>query len=227
MFPYNSDYYYDLDMSGGGIALTNNMTYLLCVLLVVVVFYVFYEMNNKYDIILNKLYEPKNQIPQQQPQQQQQQQGETTQKINVNLNKDVPPPKTPFEFMREYDYRALNDPLIAPRRRDDYNLPVLPVPTRGFPAAYKKVGLLIDNTADNNDRYKILLLMGRNTHPNSTAYEYYAVDSDKNSALKFEICNRGTRELQTDDRVSVKELGRIYTVKIDQMLGYEYDPYIY
>jgi hypothetical protein len=66
--------------------------------------------------------------------------------------------------MRDYDYRTLNDPLVAPRRRDDYNLPVIPYPSRGFPPPFKKVGLLIDNSSSENDKYKILLLMGRNKY---------------------------------------------------------------
>ncbi len=131
----------------------------------------------------------------------------------------------PFKLLREYDYRTLNDPLVAPRRRDDYNLPVLPYPTRGYPAPYKKVGILIDKTAHDNDKYKILLLMGRNTHPNSTAYDYYAVENDKNSALKFDI--NKTREMQSGDVVKIEELNKTYTVVIDKVLGYEYDPYLY
>jgi hypothetical protein len=151
--------------------------------------------------------------------------------INVNSNgnsgsdQNIPMSISPANIMRDYDYRALNDPLVAPRRRGDYNLPVLPLPSRGFPAPYKKVGVLIDKSTDNNDRYKILLLMGRNTYPSSTAYDYYVVENDKNSSLKFDI--HKNRELQTGDIVHVHELNKEYKVFMDRILGYEYDPYLY
>lgn len=132
---------------------------------------------------------------------------------------------TPFDFMREYDYRTLNDPLVEPRRRDDYNLPVLPVPTRGFPPPFKKMGVLVNEEANDNDKFKFLLLMGRNRFPNSNVYNYYAVENDKNSALKFHI--HKTKELQSDDHVKIPELHNNYKVVLDKTLGYEYDPYIY
>jgi Family of unknown function (DUF5755) len=254
---YN-DLYYEpnyleqaLSNMGGG-ALSDNSIYLLIGLLLVVIIYIVYEMNSKYNSLVTTIRDPRQlqivashpqsyqasppeeipqedlQIPQEEVQTQQQQPGV----VNVNvhkLKKEVPffPERTPFDLWREYDYRSLNDPLVAPRRRDDFNLPVLPFPSRGYPAPYKKVGLLIDKGAHDNDRYKILLLMGRNTHPGSYVFEYYAVENDKNSALKFDVCKHGKYELQTDDKIRISELDRTYTVVMDKILGYEYDPYIY
>lgn len=143
-------------------------------------------------------------------------------KITVNL-KDEKQHKHPMQYLREYDYRTLNDPLVAPKRRDDYNTPVLPLPTRGYPPPYKKMGLLVDNNA--NDKYKILFLMGRQKHPNSTVYDYYAVDSDNHGMVKFNI--NKTRELQEDDTIQIKELDRTYKVSLDKTLGFDYDPYLY
>lgn len=206
------EYFENHSLSGG--CKNNN----LLLLMIVVMLFLFYFLNNKYDKVLN-LFKKYNKEKQQKV-------NEEEKNIVVNINK-TKSEKIPsvVEVMRNYDYRALNDPLVAPRRRDDYNLPVLPIPTRGFPSAYKKVGLLIDRHASNEDKYKILLLMGRNRFPNSTVYEYYAVDNDKNSALKFDIDK--TRELQTDDIVEIKELNKKYHVVMDKMLGYEYDPYLY
>jgi hypothetical protein len=239
---------YDLNyMSGGS---SDNNIYLLYAtlfIIIILVIFIFQRINNKYDSLTNILYNLKTQQNKNEKikeireikQIKQVKQGEndentqTTKKISLNINnqnqnqnqEQIPVPPNPINIWREYDYRALNDPLVAPRRRDDYNLPVLPLPTRGFPSPYKKVGILINREANDNDRYKILLLMGRNTYPSSTAYEYYAVENDKNSSLKFDI--NKTREMQSGDKVKIEELDKIYTVVMDKILGYEYDPYIY
>jgi hypothetical protein len=233
-----------LNMMGGNLDKEGAMNF-VNILLFIIVIYIIYKMNDKQDLLLRKIFssekrkkrekrEKKDEIKKDiveksinNYQDNIQNQDPRNLKINILQEKKslYEPPIHPFEIMRDYDYRTLNDPLVAPRRRDDYNLPVLPLPTRGFPAPYKKMGLLIDKSAPNDDRYKILLLMGRNKHPNSTVYDYYAVENDKNSSLKFDIDK--TRELQSDDKVKINELGKIYTVIIDKILGYEYDPYFY
>jgi hypothetical protein len=234
---------YDLNgMTGGS---SENTLYLLYAILFIVVIFVFYKINDRYDSLLYSLRKQQKmerrhteqpQIHKEQIYQEQIQAEQNvptmTKKINLNINQNqeqmpptLLPPANPVNIWREYDYRTLNDPLVAPRRRDDYNLPVLPLPTRGFPAPYKKVGLLIDRSANDNDKYKILLLMGRNTFPSSTAYDYYAVENDKNSSLKFDI--NKTREMQSGDKVKIEELEKVYTVVMDKILGYEYDPYLY
>lgn len=131
--------------------------------------------------------------------------------------------------LREYDYRALNDPLVPPYKRDDYTIPppvpLLSYPTRGYPSSFKKVGVLIDQDAENNDKYKFLLLMGRQKYVGSNYYDYYVTENDPGSALKFVLKDRN-RELFTDDTVVISELNKTYVVKIDKTLGYEYYPYI-
>lgn len=247
MSEYYESYYDKLSLSlnkmNGGASFDNDnlIMHVFLGILVIVVIYAMREMNTKYEKIINNMNRQVEtkiiQMPQQQIQQpeikQSQENQSATQNIRVNLHKadekdvQIFPPKSSLDLWREYDYRTLNDPLVAPRRRDDFNLPVLPLPTRGYPAAYKKVGMLIDKKAHDNDRYKFLLLMGRNTHPGSYVFEYYAMENDKNGSLKFDVCRRGRQELQTDDKIRINELDRTYTVVMDRILGYEYDPYLY
>jgi len=135
------------------------------------------------------------------------------------------PPVMPVNPLREYDRRALNDPLVAPLRRDDYNIPVIPVPTRGLPTAYKKVGTLIDKSASNDDPYKFLFLMGRRKYLGSDYYEYYVTETKDDRKLKFTIPHIH-KELFDGDTVTVHELGKTYEVKADKELGFEYNPYV-
>jgi hypothetical protein len=234
---YSDTPYWQADtlMTGGG--LSDNSLYLLYVVLFIVVIFVIYRMNDRYDDLVQKLNKQQtlqqqkflyNKMQEIKEQQNQNQDKNQSKKISVNVNSQHEqinsPLRNPLEIMREYDYRTLNDPLVAPRRRDDYNIPILPYPTRGLPAPYKKVGILIDKSSNNNDRYKILLLMGRNKYSSSNVFDYYALENDKSSSLKFNIDK--TRELQTDDKVAINELGKVYTVVTDKMLEYDYDPYI-
>jgi Family of unknown function (DUF5755) len=206
----------------GGAENDNNKTLLYAGLFILVAF-VLYNMWKSHSSLASQVQIQQQEISQaQQAQQQAQEEAQKQVSVNVTQPGTTHPPVNPW---REYDRRVLRDPLVAPRRRDDYNLPVLPVPTRGYPAPYKKMGLLIDKKAKSNDRYKILLLMGRNQHPRSVFYDYYAAENDPDSAVKFEIDKE--RELRTDDKVKIPELNRTYTVTLDKMLGYSYDPYIY
>ncbi|ATZ80735.1 hypothetical protein BMW23_0689 [Bodo saltans virus] len=208
-------------MKGGFDNMTQTINIIILVLILAIIYFVyrFYQeykngLNNPVVQILNE-QQSIPEIPEQ--------------KIKININNDNDNNNNNnnnrLNPLREYDYRALYDPLVAPRRRDDSNLPVLPLPTRGYPIAFKKMGILIDKTAPNDDKYKILLLMGRTIYPNSNSYEYYVTENTPHSAIKFDI--NKTRELQTDDTVNVKELNKDYTVIMDKMLGYSYDPYIY
>lgn len=120
-----------------------------------------------------------------------------------------------------YDYRAIYDPLMAPKRLDYYNPPVFPLATRGYPTPYQKFGILVDHKADNNDKYKILVLFGRNTYPNSPSYNYYA----GLGPIKFDI--KRTNELQNDDKIHIREIDREYHVVLDRMLGNDYNPYLF
>ena len=159
-------------------------------------------------------------------------------KLNVSVslpeqrplfNGEMPPPVDP---LREYDTRALEDPLIPPYKRDDYNIDPYLVypqlysfPTRGLSASFRKVGTLINKTAANDDKYKFLILMGRQKYRGSTQFEYYVVSDSKESTIKFELPNK--REIYSEDIVKIRELGDAeYTAHVDRNLPYEYIPYV-
>jgi hypothetical protein len=145
--------------------------------------------------------------------------------VDVNQSESVLP--SMVDPVREYDYRSLNDPLVPPFKRDDFNIGVLPsIATRGYPTAYKKMGLLIDPDAPNNDPYKFLVLVGRQKHTGSNVYDYYVTENKPDSALKFDLPNLH-KELNTDETLEIKELNKTYNIKIDRSLGFEYSPFIY
>ena len=129
--------------------------------------------------------------------------------------------------IRDYDYRALSDPLVPPLKRDDYNISVMPpIPTRGYPTAYKKMGLLIDPEAENKDPFKFMILVGRQKYTGSNVYDYFVTENKPDSALKFDLPNI-RKELNTDDTIPIAELGKTYTIKIDRSLGFDYNPFVY
>jgi len=204
----------------------NNACYLLAFVLIIIAAYAVYKFATHYKDMTEKLEQVDNRqtaLAEETASKQ-----ESHKRLLINVNHQMQPQNRPrVNPIREYDYRTLYDPLVAPRRRDDYDLPVLPYPTRGYPNPFHKMGLLIDRHADNNDRYKILLLMGRNTYPGSRTFEYYATENLPNSGIKFNIEKRNGRELYTDDSVKIRELNnKHYRVVLDQPLGYSYDPYI-
>lgn len=145
--------------------------------------------------------------------------------INIEVV-DHHPPSMPIDILREYDYRALYDPLVPPLKRDEYSSFIPSVYTRGYPEGYKKMGLLIDETATNDDKYKFMILVGRPKFPRSTIYEYFATENKHESALKFELTNI-QKELYTGDDITISELGKTYKVRIDRNLGFDYSPFLY
>lgn len=152
-------------------------------------------------------------------------QKNVTVKINDNSHPHTPIPPV-INQMREYDYRSLSDPLVPPYKRDDSSIPLPIIATRGPPTAFKKIGTLIDKNAENTDKYKFLLLMGRQQYIGSNYYDYYAVDNNSESSLKFDLPNLH-KELATDDTVEITQLGKTYSVQIDRSLGFSYNPFVY
>jgi hypothetical protein len=140
------------------------------------------------------------------------------------ISNHLPPPPT-ISPLREYDYRSLDDPLVAPRHRDDYTIPVMPVPTRGWPTAYKKIGTLINHNADNSDPYKFLFLIGRQKYPSADWYDYYVTETSKDGRLKFDVHHRH-KEIFSGDRIEIPELNKTYEAKIDKTFDFEYNPYV-
>lgn len=151
--------------------------------------------------------------------------------IVVNVNQDDTHSISPA---REYDYRTFNDPLVPPYKRSDYDFqfpPGLvggypPIATRGYPTAFKKMGLLNDESAPNEDKFKFMVIMGRQTYPNSNQYDYYVTENKDESALKFDLKNLH-KELNDGDTVTISELGKTYTVKVDRDLGFRYTPFVF
>lgn len=153
-------------------------------------------------------------------------------RIIVNKSESHLPPINPINPLREYDRRTLEDPLVPPFKRTDYDInpamvyPTLfSYPTRGGPTAFKKMGTLTDSTADNSDKFKFLLLMGRQKY-NNGPYEYYATATNKEDNIKFDL-ESIRKELNTGDKVTISQLNKEYTATIDRTLGFEYSPFIF
>ena len=155
-------------------------------------------------------------------------------KLNNNIQ-EIPPQQIvqqqilPQQIManpiRDYDYRTLTDPLVPPYKRDDFQIPLSSIATRGYPSSFKKMGTLIDKDAQNKDQYKFMILVGRQKYPGSNYYDYYITENTTDSPLKFDL-EKIHKEFMTDDEIYVKELNKKYTVKIDRNLGFDYNPFI-
>jgi len=216
--------FYDIQTGGNN---GNNVTkLLLLILLVIVVFFIYVYYNNKNN------NNNKNIVIQ-----------ENTQQSNQDIQKEViieknyPLPErrvvNTLPILREYDYKTYHDPLTPPYKRDDYMIPahiVDPVNfgmyTRGVPPVFKKMGYLIDESSSNEDKYKILNLMGRQKHYNSNIYQYYVVSSNRDDNIKFDLGKKYRNELNTGDKVKIHQLNKDYIVHIDKDLDYEYNPYV-
>lgn len=152
---------------------------------------------------------------------------------NRNLDNDPAfPPVPSIDPLRKFDYDTVNDDFTPPFRRgyyDDYNYrlppPLFPAYTRGPPGRFRKVGMLIAQGVSPEDKYKFLLLMGREKYTNRD-FEYFATSPDSEQRLKFYIETKG-KEINDGDIVKIPELeGYTFTFKEDQDLSPKYDPYI-
>jgi hypothetical protein len=141
------------------------------------------------------------------------------------------PPGPLIDPLRKFDYDAVNDEFTPPFRRsyyDEYNyrLPpgLLPLYTRGPPGRFRKIGTLVAQGVAANDKFKFLILMGRQKYP-CREYEYYATSSNVEHRLKFYIHTKG-KEIYDDDIVTIRELeGYTFKFKEDPDLSPRYDPY--
>lgn len=214
--------FYNIQKGGYNGNKDNNITKVLTLILLVIVgFFIYIYYNNK----KNK----NNNIIIQQP-------NPEIQK-EVIIEKNYPPPKrrvvNTLPILREYDYKTFHDPLTPPYKRDDYMIPahiVDPVNfgmyTRGVPPVFKKMGYLIDESSSNDDKYKILNLMGRQKFYNSNIYQYYVVSSNRDDNIKFDLGKKYRNELYTGDKVKIHQLNKDYVVHIDKNLDYDYNPYV-
>jgi len=148
-------------------------------------------------------------------------------KVDQPQSQTIVPPVLPPNPIKEFDYQTLQNPLLPPRTRDDWNIPLPAISTRGYPAPYHKLGMLNNPTADNNDKFKFLFLMGRRKYPSSSYFDYYITDANNEKAsLKFDLPNLH-KELYDGDTITIPELGTTYTVKMDRLVGLEYNPYVF
>lgn len=100
----------------------------------------------------------------------------------------------PIDPLRKFDYDSVYDEFTPPFRRsyyDDYNYRLapglFPTYTRGPPGRFRKVGTLVAEGVSPNDKYKFLLLMGRQKYPGRDEYQYYATSSNTEQKIKFYI----------------------------------------
>lgn len=206
-----------------------NKTQLLLLILVIVIVTMYnYYMATKH--VFSK--PPVTQLPFQQPQLTPVIKPESPDNIIVNIDNNRPGHhlRNP---LKDYDQRALHDPLMPPFKRDENNMmpelvypSLYSLPTRGYSTSFKRMGYLTNTEAENSDKYKFLILMGRQKYRNSSQFEYYVVSSSKESNIKFDL-ERQKKELNTDDVIKVPQLGDMdYTVTIDRNLGFDYVPFV-
>lgn len=163
---------------------------------------------------------------------------EDEQNVNIDIHNRnigggvgvVPPP--PYDPLRAFDYDAIEDHFTPPFRRsyyDEYNYRLhpglYPTYTRGPVGRFRKVGTLIAQGVTSHDKYKFLIMMGRQKYP-GREYEYYATSSNTEQRLKFYIETKG-KEISDGDLVTIPELeGYTFKFKEDPDLSPRYDPYI-
>ena len=96
----------------------------------------------------------------------------------------------------------------------------------GWPR-FRHENIIKDESVPLTDPYKFLFLMGREKYAGANSYDYYAVEktSEGNGVLKFNL-PRITREYNSGDEIYIHELKRKYRVRMDELDGFRYDPYI-
>ena len=150
--------------------------------------------------------------------------------INIDIhNKNY---RDPIDPLRKFDYDAIEDNFTPPFRRSYYDehdyrvLSSFPTYTRGPPGRFRKVGMLIaQGTTTTNDKYKFLIMMGRQKSHHRD-FEYFATSSNTDQRLKFYIDTKG-KDIRDGETVIVKELsGYTYIFSEDPDLSPRYDPYI-
>lgn len=140
-----------------------------------------------------------------------------------------PPPIDP---LRKFDYDVVNDDFTPPFRRsyyDDYSSYIhhpslLPTYTRGPPGRFRKIGTLVAQGVNHNDKYKFLHMMGREKYPGRD-YEYFAISPNTDCKMKFYFDTKG-KEINDGDILTHRDLdGYTYQFNLDEDLSPKYDPY--
>lgn len=141
------------------------------------------------------------------------------------------PPVPPIDPLRKFDYDAVHDNFTPPFRRsyyDEFDMrltpELMPFHSRGPQGRFRKVGMLIAEGVSSNDKYKFLIMMGRQKYT-GREFEYFATSSDSDKHLKFYIETKG-KEINDGDLIKLNELdGYTFKFKEDQDLSPRYDPY--
>lgn len=171
--------------------------------------------------------------------------GNVPQNIRINVNNDDqsfggypvpgaypgPMPAPPIDPLRKFDYDAMYDEFTPPFRRSYYDLynymlgpGLYPTYTRGPPGRFRKIGMLIGQDVSHDDKYKFLLLIGREKYPGRD-YEYYVTMTNNHDKMKIYVDTKG-KEITDGDIVVIPELqGYKYLFKEDKDLSPKYDPY--
>lgn len=140
-------------------------------------------------------------------------------------------PAPPIDPLRKFDYDTIHDNFTPPFRRSYYDEfdtrltpELMPYYTRGPQGRFRKVGMLIAEGVSSNDKYKFLIMMGRQKYV-GREFEYFASSPDSDKHLKFYIDTKG-KEINDGDIVKLNELdGYEFKFKEDQDLSPRYDPY--
>ena len=147
---------------------------------------------------------------------------------DVNLNDNLNNTPSNFRIVENQDISryindGLKDPLTPPLKLPYYynSYPYIAPDISDKVGRFRKIGNLISPTLPVGDRFKFLLLIGRQKQI-SKRYEYYAITSDANDRLKFYIDKNG-REIYHNDNVLIKELNILYEYKEDPSLSFTYD----
>ena len=149
---------------------------------------------------------------------------------NNNNNNHIHPP--PIDPLRKFDYDAVHDEFTPPFRRsyyDDHSSyaphPALfPTYTRGPPGRFRKIGTLVAQGVNHNDKYKFLHMMGREKY-SGREYEYFAISPNNECKMKFYFDTKG-KEINDGDILTHRDLdGYTYQFNLDEDLSPKYDPY--
>ena len=164
----------------------------------------------------------------------------------VVINKDI----SPQTVVINKDIELLNNPLLPPVRRNYhidkdpyYTVPGVPIniPTRGYMGDYQQIGMLHKEsindesiTPGNNSETNILPLFGKPLYSNSSKWLYYA-GSDKFNNIKIPINHKnkdcsddyGCSEIYDDDIVHIPAYNGNFKVKIYKYDKPRYLPFVY
>ena len=110
---------------------------------------------------------------------------------------------------RKRDIKVIHKVDHPPERRLPYHIQPsiilknrINIPTRGYPDQYTLQGILVRKSDE-----KTLQLFGRQKHPGSNQWEYYAVGNDGNSfSSKLPVDVHGDKELYNNDMVNLPYL---------------------